>query len=115
MMTLLYAYLIFMGATVALQILYLSATSLMAADKVGRIPPETRRMWLAYVKVATLYDIFYNITIGTVFFLKYPQDLTLSYRLIRYKREGGWRGKMAAYICRNLLDPFDPSGCHCKS
>ena len=48
-------------------------------------------------------------------FLRAPEDWLLTGTLKRHIiNDDGWRGKVAAWICTNLLDPFDPSGTHCK-
>lgn len=64
------------------------------------------------VKIAPLALGFYNATVGTVLFLSLPREVSFCARLHRHTEEGGWRGNLAAVICRYLLDPFDPNG-HC--
>ena len=72
---------------------------------------------LAYptVVIGYLFDITLNLTVGCVLFLELPRELVLSERLSRHKtNSSGWRLRRASWICANLLDPFDPSGNHCK-
>lgn len=66
--------------------------------------------WLVLMILA---DFLYNVTWGSILFLKYPQDLLFTKRLDRMLRGGGWRKRLAGYFCRTLLDPYDPDGKHC--
>jgi uncharacterized protein with PQ loop repeat len=114
-MILLYLYIGFVGLTFGLWFYYVQVMGMMAARDAGRIPPDTLRICQAVLLVGLAFDVLYNVIIGTIIFLDLPREATLTARLIRYKKAGGWRGKVANYICANLLDPFDPSGCHCKT
>jgi len=72
----------------------------------------------AYVLVvmALVLDFLLNVVVGTVVFLKPPQDLLLTHRLSRYisnPSERLWRRKLAGWFCSRLLDQFDPMGLHC--
>ncbi len=67
--------------------------------------------WLA-IMLAT--DFLYNITTGSVWFLLYPQDLLFTERLNRMLKKTGWRFGLAKWICRTILDPYDPDGRHCS-
>lgn len=115
-MIFIYAYLWFFGLTFGLWFSYVMAMGMMAARDAGRIPASMMRPCEAVLSVLILYDVAYNLTIGTIFFLlDPPREWTLTARLIRYKKQGsGWRFVVASYICANLLDPFAPSGCHCN-
>jgi hypothetical protein len=43
-----------------------------------------------------------------------PRDLLFTGTLKRtLNNEDGWRETVAAWVCRNLLDQFDPKGKHC--
>jgi hypothetical protein len=59
-------------------------------------------------------DVLANIFIATIVFLEPPREWLVTDRLIRYnKYDIGWRNKLAEWICKNLLDVFDPTGYHC--
>lgn len=61
------------------------------------------------------YDFAMQVTVFSLLFLDPPREWLVTQRLIRYKRVGsGWRARLATWICESLLDPHDPSGCHCK-
>jgi hypothetical protein len=59
-------------------------------------------------------DVSVNLTFCTVLFLELPKELLVTSRLSRLQKGTGWRAKVAGWICVNLLDALDPSGCHCK-
>lgn len=103
----------FVAASLGLWCYYLIVMALKAARDAGRVPNDMLRLCHAVAGIGLVLDVLYNIVIATVFFADPPREATLTGRLIRYKRGGGWRGVAADYICRNLLDPFD-DGCHCK-
>jgi hypothetical protein len=109
----LYLFCGFVAATFGLWCYYLIVMALKAARDAGRIPADMLRLCEIVATVGLLLDVAYNLVIATVFFADLPREATLTGRLIRYKRAGGWRGTAADYICRNLLDPFD-DGCHCR-
>ena len=71
--------------------------------------------WLCLPVVLLGYtmDTVANVTLATLIFLDLPKEWLVTDRLIRYKKEQGWRLKVAQYICEELLDPFDPTGDHC--
>lgn len=64
--------------------------------------------------VGAILDIAFNIIIGTIIFVQWPTRWLFTSRLNRNYGCGGWREKLALWFCVNLLDPFDPSGQHCK-
>ena len=64
------------------------------------------------VIIAYFMDIAFNYSIATILFLQGPQEFTFTARLSRYKTEGGLRGKVATWLCVNLLDPAEIGG-HC--
>lgn len=65
------------------------------------------------ILVGILADTLYNLILGTILFLELPRQWLLTDRLQSHLHEDGWRGDLARWFCRNLLDPFDPRGRHC--
>ena len=63
--------------------------------------------------IALIVDLFLTLFVGTLLFLAVPKELTLTARLKRHQIEGGWRARVAAWICQKLLNQFDPGGKHC--
>jgi hypothetical protein len=63
--------------------------------------------------VGYVFDAILNLMICLAF-LRRPRDWLLTGTLKRYlNTDTGWRSAVAAWMCTNLLDPFDPSGTHC--
>ena len=58
-------------------------------------------------------DAVFNLTVGTVLFLEIPKEVLFTSRCNRWIPSKTWRGKVARWFCRNLLDPFD-NGKHCR-
>jgi hypothetical protein len=94
---------------------YLAAMNVIKVYKAGEIPALAK--WLAYpfVIVGVLLDVVLNVTVGSVLFLELPEigRLLFTARLGKHCGTSGFRGKIACFICKNLLDPFDPKGHHC--
>lgn len=71
----------------------------------------------AVVALGLVLDVLYNVVAGTILFLDPPRELTFTARLKRYRRGDrpvtSWRYRLATWICRELLNPHDPSGEHC--
>ncbi len=95
---------------------YLLFTALVRARDAGTISRVSLVFGYPLIAVGAVLDVALNITVGTVLFLElpHPKRLFLTARMTRLIREDdGWRGDLAAWICGNLLDAFDPSGKHC--
>ena len=112
MTTILYAY----ALAVATWVFYLAAMSLQPHLKTMR--PFAKVHGYAVFLVAVLLDALLHFVVGTVLFLDTPArgELLLTKRLKRYHGPayvGSWRAKLADWICKNLLDIFDPNGKHC--
>lgn len=70
--------------------------------------------------VGYAYDVVYNQIIGTIIFLDWPREATLTARLQRYLHEDvyggtemipGWRYQLAMWTCKHLIEPWDPDHC----
>lgn len=101
---------------VATLILFGSVCRLQQLRDAGRLTPALKLVGYGLVlPIGYLHDFSLNLA-ASVLFLRLPQDWLLTGRLIRYKREGvGWRSRLAVLVCSQLLDPLDPSGCHCRT
>lgn len=102
-------------ALYTLWILYLAVMSLATARNIGKLPRWA--LWLGYPLLAAGYimDFLVNITLLSVIMLEVPQELLVTARLTRHiNGTAGWRKSFATWVCQNLLDFADPSGCHCK-
>lgn len=69
------------------------------------------------VLIGLVMDFIVNCTIAWVAFLEPPREWTVTTRMTRYRAPKTlgtpWQQALSAFICDNLLDPFDPNGEHC--
>lgn len=63
--------------------------------------------------LGVLIDVFFQIVPATIIFFDTPRELLFTQRLERYKKDNNWRTKVAVFICKNFLDPFQAGG-HCN-
>ncbi len=91
--------------------MYLSVMNLMRVKET--LSTETKFFAYPLAAVGVIADFLYNIVIGTVLFLEPPREWLLTARLKRHLGEDGYKGNLARWLCRHLLDPFDPKGTHC--
>lgn len=98
----------------ALWVLYLAIMQLDSAKKAGRLSKTARRIAVPLLAVGLVVDVLFNLIWGTVLFLDVPRELLFTSRVSRLNDGDGWRGRMARWVCCELLDPFDPDGQHCK-
>ena len=71
---------------------------------------EVKLVGIFVVLVGFAIDVAINWTVGLV--LGVTRDVTLSQKCKRLRREDmGWRGDVAAYLCENWLNFFDPDHC----
>jgi hypothetical protein len=97
-----------------LWVLYVFVMALKRVRESGRLSKTAMAWGLAAAIPAYILDVAVNLTIGTVLFLDFPREATLSARLSRYYSPEGtdWRCKFAGWLASTLLDPFDPDGKH---
>ena len=71
-------------------------------------------MAVIILAVGYVLDLILTMVVGTVVFLSLPKwnEWTFTARLKRHRADGGWRGKVAAWICEEMLNPFVVGG-HC--
>lgn len=72
------------------------------------------RLMLPVVLTAFFLDVLLNYTLFALLMWHWPGigDYTFSKVLGTLYANTGWRGKVAYFIGRKLLDPFDPRGRH---
>lgn len=68
--------------------------------------------------VGYAYDVVYNQIIGTIIFLDWPREATLTARLQRYLHNdhdntvlNRYRYRLALFTCTRLIEPYDPGHC----
>ena len=117
--------------------LYVYSMGLYRAKLHGRLNGFPLLMCAPVVAITFIIDAMLQFTIASLVFWQWPKglgiewresekyniryplpsgDWLVTHRLRRYIIEGnGWRYRLAAYICKYLTDPFDPTGAHCDS
>ena len=98
--------------------LYIFTMGLYRAFLSGRLKGLSLVMCAPVVAVAFVVDVLMQVTIFTIVFWERPRDWLVTHRLRRYMRElpeTNWRREWTEYLCKHLLDPFDPTGAHCDS
>lgn len=64
-------------------------------------------------KLGPIMSTSLNWFVFTIILLEFPKETFLSARLARHFRRGhGWRQKVAGWMGRNWLDPYNPAGFH---
>jgi hypothetical protein len=107
------AALITLGSLYALWVFYLAVMNLQRAHVADNLGPVAFGLGLPLVAVAFLLDVLINVTLGSLLLCERPREFTLSVRLTRHIVEGsGWRRRVAVWIMRYLLEPFDTTGAH---
>lgn len=115
MKTLQYTVLAMLMLVPATWLLFLAIMSLARARDAGTLSKPVLLLAEVVLAIGYLCDFLLNMTVGTILFMEVPREYLLSPRVARLQRAGsGYRQAVAAWICHNLLDPFDPSGCHCR-
>lgn len=98
----------------ALWLYYLAVMCLKRANDHVALSGASRIAALSVLWPAYLLDFLTNMTVMTILFLEVPREWLVTERVSRHAKESTWRGRFARWVCRTLLDRFDPSGCHCK-
>jgi hypothetical protein len=79
----------------------------------GKASTGTKIIGYAILIVGYPIDIIYNLTYGTIMFWSMPRkgEWTLTARMQRLVHRHDWRGSIARFICRYLVEPWDPGHC----
>ena len=102
-----------LASVYALWLHYVLVMALRKAQKAGTLSRAAYALGLPPLVVGVILDALVNIVVCTVVLSELPREWLVTDRLKRHKAAGGWRGKVAAWICEHLLNAFDPDGCHC--
>lgn len=95
-----------------LWILYLAVMNLKRVRDTVGLPKPVFILGLPLLKTGLVLDFLLNVFVMSVILLEFPREMTVSRRLKRHNKAGGWRAKIVRKIFEPLLDPFDPSGNH---
>lgn len=97
-----------------LWVLYLAVMALKRADKEGKLSRPARWLGMPVLAFGYFLDAFANLIIMTVILFEFPQEWLVTSRVSRHVNGSGRRAAIARFMCTHLLNPFDPSGKHCK-
>jgi len=81
-------------------------------ERRAQLHPIARAVAYYGLALALALDVALNLTASLVL-LDLPRELMFTGKLKRLKRGGGWRARLASWICERMLDQFDPDGKHC--
>lgn len=77
------------------------------------IPKLTYIMILPILIVGVLLDFIINMLIS-IPLLDIPREFLVTHRMERLMSRDDFRGNVSRWMCKNMLNPFDPSGEHCS-
>lgn len=114
-MSALYAVACAFAGMYALWLHYLAVMALMRARDAGTLTPWARRLGYPILFVGYGLDFLVNVFVLSFLLLEVPREWLVTARLSRHINGApGYRQSFSAWVCSNLLDAYDPSGCHCK-
>jgi hypothetical protein len=96
-----------------LWVCYLAVMNLKRAQDNNQLTKLALCLGYPVLIFGLLLDVLVNWVFGTLMFLELPKETVLTSRLKRHRFSESWRGVLAAFICNQLLNQFDPSGTHC--
>ena len=79
---------------------------------------EITNPWVRFIAYQELFiglalDLILNVLASVFILADYPHGWKFTDSLKFQKARGGRRGAIAAWICAELLNRFDPKGTHC--
>ena len=100
----------------ALWLRYVTVMHFMKVRRAGRLTKPALVLGFLPSIAGVVLDVFVNFAYGYLLTLTLPRwgEWTVTAHLQRLYDNPGWRGSMARWVCTQLLDDFDPDGCHCK-
>lgn len=98
-----------------LWVFFLAVMALKRAKDEGKIYRGHDAYYLAIsvLWIGFVLDFLVNVFFASIIFLEPPFELTVTERVARWKKEGGYRGDLARWMCAKILDPFQIGG-HCR-
>lgn len=106
---------VYFGLLYALWIFYLAVMALKRARDAGTLSHAALLLGYPTLFIGLLLDVAFNWTFFSLVTFSFPREFTITQHMERLIRSGNSRQRATAlWICRNLLDAFDPSGFHCN-
>lgn len=103
-------------ALYALWLFFLAVMSLLSAKQRGTLSTPALVLGYPILIIGALLDFAVNLIVVSILLLELPHEWLVTKRLARHIKHGeGWRKHVAQWVCRNLLDTFDPDHRgHCR-
>lgn len=95
--------------------LFFIAVSNISKYRDRKYPPVIQAIAHLLTVLFIVFDVIFNVIYGSIVFIQLPhiKRLTLTARLkYTLKTEDGWRLKLALFICRKMVEPFDWGHCN---
>jgi len=96
--------------------LYVASMGLYRSYLRKTMTPMIKVLSIPYIAAMLVVDTLFNLIFGTLIFLELPTTWLLTQRLIKKIKEketDDYRYKLSMWVCKNMLDPIDPTGQHC--
>jgi hypothetical protein len=98
----------------ALWILFLAVMSLKRAQDAGNLSLPAKYLGFPLLAIGYILDFAANVFPFSWIVWDFPEEWTVSAHLTRLLKEGNpYQKIVCGWICKNLLNAFDPSGSHC--
>ena len=102
-------------ATFILWLLFIPAANLINRYKQGKLNETETLLGKVYITVFLVVDVLHNYSYSSILFVAFPPKgkHTLTSRLKHYLRTQpeSWRGEIAYFMCRYMIEPHDPGHC----
>ena len=96
-------------------IVFVAVMGLSKAKIAGTLKLPAKVLGYPLLFVGLVMDALVNWFVFSLIVLDFPKELlTTSHLNSIIARGSGWRRSIALWICKNLLDSFDPHAPHCK-
>lgn len=96
-----------------LWVIYTAMMRLKQVREAGKLTLAMKVLGYPVLFFGLVIDFMLNAIPGSILFLEFPREYTLSERLWRHSQEStGYKQKVAELIRVNLLDAIDPAGVH---
>lgn len=97
-------------------LLFVFFAAVMALRRVrddGRLTTALKVLGYPTLFIGYSIDFLSNVLIMTVILFEIPKETTVTARVKRHIKlsEEGYRSKVCAWICQNILTPIDPKHC----
>lgn len=100
-------------ASIILWVMFIAVCNFRAHLTHGH-PPFIDAIIHLFSFVFIVIDVTFNLVYGTIVFMDLPREFTLTARLKRLLHDDprwDWRKKLASFVCRKMIEPWDWNHC----